>query len=156
MLIDKNSIFDEENAHNEILDPKSIAIQALGNVINAAAPYAKDLGNAMLNAARDGVESLITGRRELEDWAQIAGKAVDEVKSTLEEQTCWQYVGGKINFKISPKNAKKVVISFDLYYQDENDKWKKVTAESDMYASNYTLAALEEIRSNGTISFEVE
>lgn len=156
MLLDKKSVFDEENTPGEFLDPKSIAIQALGSVINAATPYVKDLGDAMLNAARDGVESLITGRRDLNEWAQIAGKAVDEVKSTLEEQTCWQYVGGKINFTMSSKSAKKVVISFELYYQDENNKWKKVAADSDMYASNYTLEALEEIQSNGTVSYEVE
>lgn len=140
MLIDKDLIFDK----------------VLGEVIGAATTYANDLGGAMMNAGRDMVESMLTGRRTLDEWAQIAGKAVDEIKKTYIEDKGWEYVGGKIHFTMSPNNPKKVVISIELYCQDENEQWQRVTAASDMFASNYTKEALADIRSNGKISYEAE
>ena len=61
-----------------------------------------------------------------------------------------------VNFAMSEKNAKKVVISFELYFLDEGKKWQKVGAESDVFASNFTLEALEDIKSNDCVSFELE
>ncbi len=95
----------------------------------------------------------ITGRRTINEWVEIAIGGVDKVKIRIIKEYGWKYVGGKLNFTMSKKVSHKVVVSFELYYQDEN--WQKVGAESDMYASNFTLEALEEIESQGIVSFEV-
>lgn len=117
--------------------------------------YAKDLGAALSNAVRDTIEGVIAGRRTIDEWANISIGAVDDIKIKYENQNNWKYIGGKLNFAMSEKSSRKVVISFELYYQDENQKWQKVYAESDVYSSGFTLEALDEIKSQGTVSFEV-
>lgn len=136
---------------------EEFAGKALDKVIDTVTVYANDLVDAAINAARDGVENLFTGKRDLDEWTQIVGEAIDEVKVKIQaDNPSWNFVGGKVHFSMSPKKAKKVVVSFDLYYQDKDEKWKKISASSDMYASIYTDEALEDIKSNGTVSFEVE
>lgn len=132
---------------------KELAVNAL---MDALTPYVNDAKETVLNTARDAFESAITGRRTIDEWAEISIKGVDRVKDMVVEQNDWQYVGGKLNFTMSTKSPDKVVISFELYYQDEGKKWQKVGAESDMYASNFTLEALEDIEAKGIVSYEVE
>ena len=132
---------------------KKVAVDIL---LGELAPYVNDGKDVLANAARDTVESMITGRKTIQEWAKIAIVGVDKVKEQVVRENGWKYVGGKLNFAMSDKNARKVVISFELYYQDEKKEWQKVGAESDMFATNFTLEALEEIKSNGKVSFEVD
>ena len=118
--------------------------------------YAEDAKEAAMNAARDTVERIITGRRPIEDWAKIAIPVVDQIKDRAVSEEGLRYVGGKLNFAMSGKRADKVVISFELYFQDDNNEWQKIGAESDLFASCFTLEALDEIKSKGKVSFEVE
>lgn len=144
----------EERAFQKI---EEFAEKSLDKVIDKTIDYANDLVDAAINAARDGVENLFTGKRDLDEWTQIVGEAIDEVRNKIQsDNPTWNFVGGKVHFSMSPKKVKKVVVSFDLYYQDKDEKWKKISASSDMYASIYTDDALEDIKSNGTVSFEVE
>jgi hypothetical protein len=119
-------------------------------------PYAEDAKEATMNAARDTVERIITGRRPIEDWAKIAIPVVDQIKDRAVSEEDLRYVGGKLKFAMSKKRADKVVISFELYFQDRNNEWQKVGADSDLFASCFTLEALDEIKSKGEVSFEVE
>ena len=118
--------------------------------------YVNDVKDIAMNAARDTFESIITGRRTLEEWAKIAIKGVDKIKDRAINEENLRYIGGKLNFTMSKQKANKVVISFELYFQNENNEWYKIGAESDLFASNFILEALEEIKSKGKISFEVE
>lgn len=129
---------------------------AMDILSDALKPYISDAKDVLANAVRDTVESIITGRRTINEWAEIAISGVDKIKAQVIKENGWKYVGGELKFAMSDKNLRKVVISFELYYQDGNEKWQKVGAESDIYASNFTLEALEEIKSQGTISFEVD
>ena len=129
---------------------------AVSTLIETLKPYANDAKDALMNTARDTLESAITGRRSIEEWAEIAIKGVDKVKNKVVEQNGWKYIGGKLNFQLSEAISDKVVISYELYYQDSDKNWQKVSAESDMYASNFTLEALEDIKTNGKVSYEVE
>lgn len=129
---------------------------AVSTLIETLKPYADDAKDALMNTARDTLESAITGRRTIEEWAEIAIKGVDKVKNKVVEQNGWKYIGGKLNFQLSETTSDKVVISYELYYQDSDKNWQKVSAESDMYASNFTLEALEDIKTNGKVSYEVE
>ena len=119
-------------------------------------PYADDFETAAMNAARDTAERIITGRRTIDEWAEIAIKGVDKIKDRAENEEGLTYVGGKLKFAMSEKNKDKVVISFELYFQDRKEEWHKIGAESDLYASNFTLEALGEMKSKGEISYEVE
>lgn len=119
-------------------------------------PYLNEVKEVLANAARDTFESIITGRRTINEWAKIAICGVDKVKARVIRENGWKYIGGKLNFRMSDKSSHKIVISFELYYQDEDKKWRKVEAESDMYASNFILEDIEEIKSQGTVSFEVD
>lgn len=119
-------------------------------------PYLNEAKDLLANAARDTFESIVTGRRTINEWAEIAICGVDKVKTQVIKENGWKYIGGKLNFTMPEKVSHKVVISFELYFQDENENWQKVGAESDMYASNFTQEAFEEIKSQGTVSFEVD
>ena len=110
----------------------------------------------MLNAARDTVERIITGRRPIDEWAKIAIAVVDQIKDRAVSEEGLRYVGGKLKFTMSRKRADKVVISFELYFLDSNNEWQKIGADSDLFASCFTLEALDEIKSKGEVSFEVE
>lgn len=142
-------MFNSENG-NEI---KEFAKRTLADILEPIINEAKD---AVTDAAHGTFESAILGRQTIDEWAAIIIKGVDNVKEELSEETGWHYVGGKLNFAMSNKSSHKVTVSFELYYQDENKKWNKVSAESDMYDSDFTLEALEDIKSKDCISYEVE
>ena len=96
------------------------------------------------------------GRMSVEEWAEIAIEGVDKIKDRAVEDEGLRYVGGKLKFAMSEKSADKVAISFELYFQDDNDEWHKVGADSGIYSSGFTPESLEEIKSKGEILFEVE
>ncbi|MBD5504058.1 MAG: hypothetical protein HDR09_10045 [Lachnospiraceae bacterium] len=137
--------------------PKEKVIDlAVDILLGELRPYVSETKDVLANAARDTYESIITGRRTINEWAEIAIGGVDKVKAEVIKEYGWKYVGGKLNFTMSEKVSHKAVISIELYFQDENGNWQKVGAESDMYASNFTMEALEEIKSQGIVSFEVD
>lgn len=138
------------------MDSDTLKSFAADTLLEELRPYINEVKEVFVNAARDTLESIITGRRTLDEWAKIAIRGVDKVKAQVIRENGWEYIGGKLNFKMSDKSSHKVVISFELYYQDEDKKWRKVGAGSDMYASNFTLEAIEEIKSQGMVSFEVD
>jgi hypothetical protein len=131
---------------------KSVVEDAVDEKISDAKGVVLD---AAKNTLRDVLESAVTGRRPLEDWTEISIKALDEIKEKYINENDWIYRGGRLNFQMSLKYENKVVISYELYFQDTQGMWQKVGAESDMFASNFTLEALEDIKTNGTISYEV-
>jgi hypothetical protein len=118
--------------------------------------YADDAKDAVIDAAKDKFESVITGRRTIEAWAEIAAKCVDKIKDRAVSEENLNFVGGKLKFAFAPKNPGKVVISFELYFRDEGGQWQKIAADSDMYASNFTFEALDEIKEKTEVVFEVE
>ena len=116
----------------------------------------EDVKNASKDAISDTVHELVVGKRTIEDWADSAIKGVDEIKDKVVSEENKIFVGGYLDFAMSKKNNKKVVISFELYFLDEDKQWEKMTAESDVYATTFTADALEELRSKDKIRFEVQ
>ena len=130
---------------------KGIFGEVLGEVVNEK----KDpLIGAVTNVISDTIESMITGEKTIEEWADIAVKGVDKVKEQKIAEENLQYIDGRLCIQISDKNNKRVIISFQLYFLDENNEWKKVEASSDILASNFTPDALEELKSKGKCEFE--
>lgn len=132
---------------------QKFAIDMLKDILEPIIDEAKEVLKDAVHATFEGT---MLGRQTIDEWATIIIKGVDKVKNELAKEKGWHYVGGKLNFARSTKSTNKVAVSFELYYQDENKNWKKVGAESDMFDSDFTLEALEEIKSKGCVSFEVE
>ena len=128
---------------------KSVLLDVIGS-------YAKDVKDSARNTAKDTFESTVTAKRTIDEWAEVAIKGVDQIKNRAVNEGGLRYVGGKLKFAMSAKNPQKIVISFELYFLDENGEWQKVGADSDMHVSIFTHEALEEIRSKCEVSFEVE
>lgn len=118
--------------------------------------HAENTKDAITGAARDMVGSAIAGRRTADEWAEIIIDGVDEIKDKVIAEDGLSFIGGKLKFALSPKNLKKVLVSFELYFQDENGQWQKVGADSNLNSTNFTAEALREMESRGEISFEVE
>lgn len=115
-----------------------------------------DYKDPFIAAIKDMVSDIITGKKTIDEWAEIAIKGVDKVieQEVVEENL--QYVGGKLCFQYSDINLKYVTISFHLYFLDENNEWKKAEAGSDILASNFTSEALEELKDKSKVEFDVE
>ena len=128
---------------------KSVLLDVIGS-------YAKDVKDSARDSAKDAFEGTVTAKRTIDEWAEVAAKGVDQIKDRAVNEGGLRYVGGKLKFAMSAQNRQKVSISFELYFLDENNEWQKVGANCDVYASVFTLEALEEIKSKCEISFEVE
>ena len=111
---------------------------------------------AAKDAFRDTLHAVIVGKQSLEEWAEIASKGIDGIVDRTRKETNMQYLGGKLFFKLSEKNPKKVEISFDTYFKDENDNLKKVSATSDVFASTFTDEAIEELRTAKMVEYNLE
>lgn len=116
----------------------------------------EQLIDATKNVAKDKIEGIITGKRTIDEWAEIAIKSVDKIKQQKVIEEDLQYVGGRLCFQISDMNKKNVIISFQLYFLDEDNEVKKVEATSDVLSDNFTPEALEELKSQGKIEFDVK
>lgn len=112
--------------------------------------------DAAKNVVSDTTKSILTGKKTIDEWAEIVIKGIDKVKEQAIAEENWQYAGGKLCFQISDKSSKYVVISFQLYFLDENNEWKKTEASRDKLASNFTSEAIEELKTKGKVEFEVE
>lgn len=115
-----------------------------------------NVAKAFANAVKDTVESIMTGRRTLETWNEIISPVIDKFKDEYAVQNNVKYIGGKLKYSISKQSSSKIVISCDLYYHSESKGWVKVTAKSDAYASNFTHEAIDDIKSHGSVVFDIE
>jgi len=103
--------------------------------------------------------SLGSGKKSVEEWAEIFVPAIDEVKERAIKDNDVVYVGGKLKFSID-KDAKKgvelekVTVSFELYFQDSNKQWGKCADSSKMSQVFFTPESLAAIEKDG-VEFEI-
>lgn len=134
----------------------ALKLAATGIFKSVIEPYVDDAKNAAANAAKNMVEGAVAGKRTIDDWAEIAVKGIDTIKDRAIKEDGLRYVGGKLKFAMSGEVSNNVIISFELFFQDENREWHKIGADSEVSASNFTIESLEEIQSTNEVSFEVE
>jgi hypothetical protein len=136
----------------------ALKLIAQGALTSAIGPFVEEAREASLNVAQDTIRGIIGGRMSLEEWANIEIKGVDKVKDRIvnESEGNLNYVGGKMNFALSQNNARMVTVSFQLYFQDTNQKWHKAEADSNIPISKFKTDSFEELQSKDEISFEVE
>ncbi|MBD5140941.1 MAG: hypothetical protein HDT25_05950 [Ruminococcus sp.] len=130
-----------------------LAKSALAAVI---APFVDEARTVALNTAQDVIRSKLAGRMSVEEWSDAIIKSVDKVKERAVEEENLRYIGGKLKYALSANAPDMVTISFQLYFQDEFNKWRKAEAESDVPEAKFTLDALDELKENGEIIFDVE
>ena len=134
----------------------TIAMIAKGVLTAVLGPFVEEAREATVSAAQDKIRSKITGRLPIEEWAGIVVEGVDKVKERILDEGDLRFIGGKLKFAMPTNDLKTVNISFQLYFQDEFEKWHKAEADSDVPASKFELGDLDEISSKGEIVFDVE
>lgn len=118
-----------------------------------------DCKQVIANAARDTFESIVAEKRTLDEWANMVINSVDEIIDETIKNEDVNYAAGKLIFSLD-KNTRagspKVLILYELYFIDANGNYIKKSAKSDVNQDNFTQDAIEEIKENGKVSYEVE
>lgn len=97
---------------------------------------------------------VINTNMELDELAKIYSAKLDGIIRD-EQAKALKYVGG--NFKISYADEKFFNLSFELYFQDENDEWVKKAAKSKPQKVEYlTGKAFAELRAQKEIVYEID
>lgn len=130
-----------------------LAKSALSSVLS---PFIDEAKDAVLSAAEDTVRSTVAGRMSINEWAQTAIKGVDRVKERVAQEGDLRYVGGKLKFALAAEDAEAVIISFQLYFLDEMNKWQLASAESMVPSVKFTEEDLYELWKSKEVVFEVE
>lgn len=134
----------------------ALAALAKGALTAVIGPFVEEARDAALNAAQDTIRSTVVGKMTIEEWADIVVEGVDKVKERAMSENDLRFIGGKLKLALNEKTSDVVAISFQLYFLDELEKWQMAAAESDIPISKFTDDALNELRTNGEIIFEVE
>jgi peptide subunit release factor 1 (eRF1) len=114
---------------------------------------------ALRSSVTDIGVSALSGKRSAEDWAKDFIEAVDRVKEKGIKEHKLTYVGGKLKFSVNREaqnklEAKKVIVSFELYFQDSDKKWAKCGDSSEFSKLFFTQESVEAIEKDG-IEFEI-
>lgn len=131
----------------------ALAKTALSAVI---APFIEEAREVALNTAQDTLRSTVAGRMTVEEWSKAIIESIDNIKERAIEEENLRYIGGKLKYAFSVNEPNMVTISFQLYFQDELNQWRKAEAESDVPTAKFTTDALNELEENGEIIFDVE
>lgn len=97
---------------------------------------------------------IISQNMELDELAKIYSAKLDGIIHN-EQAKGLKYVGG--TFKISYTDENFFNLSFELYFQDENDEWVKKDAKSKPQKTEYLNDnALAELRVQKEIVYEID
>ena len=97
---------------------------------------------------------IIETKMELDELAKIYSTKLDGIIRD-EQAKGLKYVGG--TFKIAYADEKFFNLSFELYFQDENDEWVKKDSKSKPQKVEYlTDKALAELRAQKEIVYEID
>ena len=130
---------------------KSLAVSGLKLAIEPLVEKAK---MAAQNAAQDTVIDMASGKRGIEEWAEIIAESVDKVKERILSEGELSYVGGKLKFTL--KDANNIIVYFELYFLDGAKEWHKADADTFIPSFMFTEGAMEELRVKSEVSYEVE
>ena len=130
-----------------------MAAIGIGQAIWARLP--EDMQLALRSSVTDVGVSAACGKRSVEEWAETFSEAIDKYIEQAIKEDCLTYVGGYLNFAMEEKNEKfklefrKVLIKYELFFQDCEKKWVKQTTErpaglSRLYFTPESLEAIEQ------------
>lgn len=133
----------------------ALTILAKGALTAVIGPFVEEARDAAVNAAKDTFRDTVAGRMSIDEWAGIVIEGVDKVKARAIEEENLRFIGGKMKFALSENNSNMVNVSFQLYFLDQSEKWKKAEADSDIPVSKFSETALCDLKAE-EIVFEVE
>lgn len=110
---------------------------------------------ALRSSVTDIGISAVGGKRSVEEWAETFSASIDKYIEQAIEEDNLTYVGGHLKFEMEEKNDKfklefrKVLITYELFFQDSAKKWVKQTTEkpaglSRLYFTPESLEAIEQ------------
>jgi hypothetical protein len=136
----------------------SSAVSSCGDGAKTAGvdPLVEEAKGAAMEAAHDTARGLLAGRTSCEKWAKMLVPSVDKIKERIIEEDNLCFVGGNLKFAMSTETAKSIAVSFELYFQDDANKWHKAEAESEMSDLLFKHDDLQKMQTDGEIVFEVE
>ena len=118
--------------------------------------YGDDLKEIAFNTISDTVESILTGRRTIEEWAGVVIDVVDKIKDTTVAEEGYDFIGGKLKFSVSPMKSSKVIIEYELYFMDSDDNYFKKSAKSDVNKNNFVQEDINALDEAGEIVYDID
>ena len=118
--------------------------------------FGDDLKKIAFNYITDSVESILVGKRSLDEWAEIVVEAIDNIKDRTIEENNYNYIGGNLKFSISKKISSKVIIEYELYFRDSEGNYFKNSAKSDVNQDNFIKEDIETIKKSTEVIYEIE
>ena len=91
-----------------------------------------------------------------EEWADVVIDSVDAVKDRATVEENLRYIGGEIKFTQLEGRQSVVTVSFQLFFLDAAEKWRKAEAFYDIPAARFTMETMEELVAKGEIKYAVE
>lgn len=79
---------------------------------------------------------------------ELDKKIIEEKKKEL------KYQGGSLKF--SYKNEKFFTIGYELYFQNKQEKWVKVSADTEQEIDFLNEKSIEELKKKNTIEYDIE
>lgn len=134
----------------------ALTMLAKGALTAVVGPFVEEARDAALSAAENTLREKVAGRMSIEEWAEIVIEGVDKVKARAIEEENLRFIGGKMKFALSENVSEMVTVSFQLYFMDQFDKWKKAEADTDIPATKFSETALDNLRADKEIIYEVE
>lgn len=134
----------------------ALTMLAKGALTAVVGPFVEEARDAALSAAENTLREKVAGRMSIEEWAEIVIEGVDKVKARAIEEENLRFIGGKMKFALSENVSEMVTVSFQLYFMDQFDKWKKAEADTDIPATKFLETALDNLRADKEIIYEVE
>lgn len=133
-----------------------LALLAKGSLSAIISPFFDEAREVALNTAQDAIRSRIAGRMSVDEWAESIIESIDRIKDRVIAEEDLRYIGGKLKFTLSADAPDTVTISFQLYFQDDLDRWRKAEDKCDVPASKFTGEVLNELDQEGEIVYDVE
>lgn len=118
--------------------------------------YGDDFKKIAFNLITDTIESILVGKRTLDEWAEIVIEAVDNIKDRTISENGFKFLGGNLKFSLHPRIKSKVIIAYELYFIDKDGNYFKNSAKSDVNQDNFVQEDINTIKEAGEIAYEVE
>lgn len=125
------------NVSKEILDLLNTDIKDLPNVLSQK------------------LDKLLITKMDLDEIKNIYTTPLDKIIIRHEKETNNKFISGE--FKVLYLDENHYEVAYDLYFQNENEKWIKMSSKSNPISSERRLKpeAIEELKREKCITYEI-
>ena len=136
--------YDEENKKDDLM-------------LNSIEDFLEEIDVVEIaNAVTESFNRALCPKMDLDEIKNIYTKPVDKIIIRHEKETNNTFVSGE--FKVSYLEDNFYEVSYDLYFQDKNEKWIKMSSKSKPISCEKKLKpeAIEELKKEKSIIYEIE